>query len=73
MEPNVFDKVHDIDLKSTMEKSYIDYAMSERNCFPRPSRRERRVKTGSAPSPLFYDRIEQRTGQTSPKMRAYRR
>ncbi len=28
MEPNVFDKVHDIDLKSTMEKSYIDYAMS---------------------------------------------
>ena len=28
MEPNVFDKVHDIDLKATMEKSYIDYAMS---------------------------------------------
>ncbi|MCD8224924.1 MAG: DNA gyrase subunit A [Clostridiales bacterium] len=28
MEPNVFDKVHEIDLKSTMEKSYIDYAMS---------------------------------------------
>ncbi|WP_432629780.1 DNA gyrase subunit A [Brotaphodocola sp.] len=28
MEPNIFDKVHDIDLKSTMEKSYIDYAMS---------------------------------------------
>ena len=28
MEPNVFDKVHDIDLKTTMEKSYIDYAMS---------------------------------------------
>ena len=28
MEPNVFDKVHDIDLKKTMEKSYIDYAMS---------------------------------------------
>ena len=28
MEPSVFDKVHDIDLKSTMEKSYIDYAMS---------------------------------------------
>ena len=28
MEPNIFDKVHDIDLKKTMEKSYIDYAMS---------------------------------------------
>lgn len=28
MEPNIFDKVHDIDLKKTMEKFYIDYAMS---------------------------------------------
>ncbi len=28
MEPNVFDKVQDIDLKQTMETSYIDYAMS---------------------------------------------
>ena len=28
MEPNIFDKVHDIDLKKTMEKSSIDYAMS---------------------------------------------
>ena len=28
MEPNIFDKVHDIDLKKTMEKAYIDYAMS---------------------------------------------
>lgn len=28
MEPNVFDKVHDIDLKKTLETSYIDYAMS---------------------------------------------
>ncbi|NNJ28879.1 DNA gyrase subunit A [Lacrimispora defluvii] len=28
MEPNIFDKVHDVDLKKTMEKSYIDYAMS---------------------------------------------
>ncbi len=28
MEANVFDKVNDIDLKKTMEKSYIDYAMS---------------------------------------------
>ena len=28
MEPNVFDKVKDVDLKGTMENSYIDYAMS---------------------------------------------
>ncbi len=28
MEPNVFDKVHEVDLKTTMEESYIDYAMS---------------------------------------------
>ena len=28
MEPNVFDKIQEVDLKKTMEKSYIDYAMS---------------------------------------------
>jgi len=28
LEDNIFDKVHDVDLKETMEKSYIDYAMS---------------------------------------------
>lgn len=28
MEENIFDKVHDVDLKKTMETSYIDYAMS---------------------------------------------
>ncbi|MDO4295897.1 MAG: DNA gyrase subunit A [bacterium] len=28
MEPNIFDKIHDVDLQKTMEKSYIDYAMS---------------------------------------------
>ncbi len=28
MEDNIFDKVHEVDLKETMEKSYIDYAMS---------------------------------------------
>ena len=27
-ENTIFDKVHDIDLKKTMENSYIDYAMS---------------------------------------------
>ena len=28
MEDNIFDKVHEVDLKKTMEESYIDYAMS---------------------------------------------
>ena len=28
MEDNIFDKVHEVDLKKTMEISYIDYAMS---------------------------------------------
>ena len=28
MEENVFDKIQEVDLKKTMEKSYIDYAMS---------------------------------------------
>ena len=28
MDSTVFDKVHDVDLQKTMEKSYIDYAMS---------------------------------------------
>ena len=25
---NIFDNINEVDLKSTMEKSYIDYAMS---------------------------------------------
>ena len=28
MDEHIFDKVHDVDLKKTMEESYIDYAMS---------------------------------------------
>ncbi len=28
MEDNIFDKIHEVDLKKTMEDSYIDYAMS---------------------------------------------
>ena len=28
MEDNIFDKIHDVDLKKTMEESYIDYALS---------------------------------------------
>ena len=28
MEDNIFDKIHDVDLKETMETYYIDYVMS---------------------------------------------
>lgn len=28
MDEHIFDKVHEVDLKKTMEDSYIDYAMS---------------------------------------------
>ena len=28
MDENIFDKIHEVDLKKTMESSYIDYAMS---------------------------------------------
>ena len=61
MEPNIFDKVHDIDLKSTMEKSYIDYAMSVIAARALPDVRDG-LKPGTAPSALLHDRAEQRTG-----------
>ena len=60
MEPNVFDKVHDVDLKKTMEQSYIDYAMSVISARALP--RQRRLKAGTAPGAVFYDRVKQRTG-----------
>ena len=28
MDEEIFDKIHEVDLKKTMESSYIDYAMS---------------------------------------------
>ena len=57
MEDNIFDKVQEVDLKKTMEKSYIDYAMSviASGC-------KRRIKAGAKKNPLFYDRAEQRAG-----------
>ncbi len=48
MEPNVFDKVHDKDLKKTMEK--VLYRLChECNCIPCPAGCPGRIKTGSAP------------------------
>ena len=48
MEDNIFDKVHEVDLKKTMETSYI----------PGASRCKRRFKAGTEKNPLFDDRIE---------------
>ena len=52
MEPNIFDKIHDIDLKKTMETSYIDYA-SERYRRPGTPGRARWLETGAETSALF--------------------
>ena len=54
---NIFDKIHEVDLKNTMEKSYIDYAMSVI-----VSRCKRWSEAGSEKNSLFYDRAEQRSG-----------
>ena len=57
MEDNIFDKIHDVDLKKTMEESYIDYAMSViaaralAGC-------KRRSEAGAAKSSVFHDRTE---------------
>ena len=62
MEPNVFDKVHDVDLKKTMEQSYIDYAMSVISARALPDARDGlkqgRTEAGAAARPVFYDRAE---------------
>ena len=56
---NIFDKIHEVDLKNTMEKSYIDYAMSVIVSRALPD-----VRDGLKPvqNSLFYDRAEQRSG-----------
>ena len=51
MEDNIFDKVHEVDLKKTMETSYIDYAMSSSGC-------KRRTEAGAKKNFVFHDRVE---------------
>ena len=57
MEDNIFDKIHDVDLKETMENSYIDYAMSVIASRALPD-----VRDGAEACPVFHDRTEQRSG-----------
>ena len=58
MEDNIFDKVHEVDLKKTMETS-------ERYRFPCPPGCEGRSEAGTEKNPLLDDRTEQRSRQTA--------
>ena len=49
MEDNIFDKVHDIDLKKTMEESYIDYR------FPCPPACPGRFEAGTEKNFILND------------------
>ena len=57
MEPNIFDKIHDIDLKKTMETSYIDYAMSVIAARALPDVRDG-LKAGAETCAVFHGRAE---------------
>ena len=57
MEDNIFDKVHEVDLKQTMETSYIDYAMSV-ICVPCTAGCKRWFETGTEKNSVLYDRTE---------------
>ena len=57
MEDNIFDKVHEVDLKKTMETSYIDYAMSVIASRALPDVRDG-SEAGSAKNSVFNDRVE---------------
>ena len=61
MEDNIFDKVKEVDLRKTMEESYIDYAMSviaSRRC----AGCQGWFKTGAKKSIVLHDRAEQWSG-----------
>ena len=57
MEDNIFDKVHEVDLKKTMETSYIDYAMSVIAARALPDVRDG-LKPGCKEVFVFHDRVE---------------
>ena len=54
MDETIFDKVQEIDLKKTMEQSYIDYAMSVIS--------QRGLKASTEKSFILHDRVKQRSG-----------
>ena len=69
MEPNVFDKVHEVDLKKTMEQSYIDYAMSVISSRALPD-----VRDGLKPVQrrVLYSMIELNNGPDKPHRKCAR-
>ena len=60
MDETIFDKVQEIDLKKTMEQSYIDYAMSVISQRALPD--VRRLKASTEKSFILHDRVKQRSG-----------
>jgi len=69
MEDNIFDKVHEIDLKKTMETSYIDYAMSVIASRALPD-----VRDGLKPVQrrILYSMIELNNGPDKPHRKSAR-
>ena len=69
MEDNIFDKIHDVDLKKTMEESYIDYAMSDIAARALPD-----VRDGLKPVQrrVLYSMIELNNGPDKPHRKCAR-
>ena len=69
MEDNIFDKVHEVDLKKTMENSYIDYAMSVIAARAQPD-----VRDGLKPVQrrILYSMIELNNGPDKPHRKCAR-
>ena len=69
MEDNIFDKIHEVDLKETMEKSYIDYAMSVIASRALPD-----VRDGLKPVQrrVLYSMIELNNGPDKPQRKCAR-
>ena len=69
MEDNIFDKVHEVDLKKTMETSYIDYARSVIAARARPD-----VRDGLKPVQrrILYSMIELNNGPDKPHRKCAR-
>ena len=69
MEDNIFDKIHEVDLKETMETSYIDYAMSVIAARALPD-----VRDGLKPGQrrVLYSMIELNNGPDKPHRKCAR-
>ena len=69
MDEHIFDKIHDVDLKDTMEKSYIDYAMSVIAARALPD-----VRDGLKPVQrrILYSMIELNNGPDKPHRKCAR-